>query len=64
MKAWQSAVAMVSLALMVTVAHAQSNVRVRGTITAIVFTVAQTAPDGTLRTARIQISKDGVNPPQ
>jgi len=29
-----------------------------------VFTVAQAAADGTLSAARVQVSKDGVRPPQ
>jgi len=29
-----------------------------------VFTVAQAAADGTLNAARVQVSKDGVRPPQ
>ncbi len=31
---------------------------------AYVFTVAQVAPDGKISASRIQVSKDGVKPPQ
>jgi hypothetical protein len=43
---------LVVLALFVSAAIAQTPLRVRGTI------------DGTLSTARVQVSKDGVKPPQ
>ena len=105
MKAWQIALPVAGLMLLVSAAEAQTNVRVRGTIVAIegnvlsvksrdgrdlklqladgltvavakvirfeeirqgeyVFIGAQAAADGALSAARVQVSKDGVEPPQ
>ena len=108
MKTWKvawPALGILATTLLISAAQGQTNVRVRGTITAVgsdslsvksrdgrdlklelpadakivravpgtradlivgeyVFIGAQAAPDGTLRAPRIQVSKDGVKPPQ
>jgi hypothetical protein len=51
-----------ALALASAAAEAQTPARIRGTITGI--DSAQVAPDGKLTALRVQVSKDGVKPPQ